>query len=100
MGGHSGARLVFGLLIASAPAASSTLLEGPASAMSVTGGVSHPMRLAEARPVLAALGDNAPAGLRDLTGADAELRWSAWVKQHDATIRRRIAAGDEDSSST
>ncbi len=97
MGGHAGARLVFGLLIASAPAASSTLLEGPASAMSVTGGVSHPMRLAEARPVLAALGDNAPAGLRDLTGADAELRWSAWVKQHDATIRRRIAAGDEDS---
>jgi hypothetical protein len=53
--------------------------------------------LAEARPVLAALGANVPADLRNLTRPDADARWTAWVKQRDAGIRRRIATGDEDS---
>jgi hypothetical protein len=55
------------------------------------------MTLAEARPVLAAVGDNAPAALRELAGADAEATWSAWVRRRDADIRARIARGDEDS---
>ena len=42
------------------------------------------MTLAEARPVLAALGDSAPAGLRDWAASDADARWSAWLKARDA----------------
>jgi len=55
------------------------------------------MTFAEARPVLAALGDSVPAALRDRTSGDADATWSAWVKQREAEIRGRIAAGDEDS---
>ena len=55
------------------------------------------MSLAEARPILAAVGDSAPAALRDRAGADADATWSAWVRQRDADIRARIAKGDEDS---
>ena len=54
------------------------------------------MTLAEARPVIAALGDRAPVELRRLS-PDAERSWSDWVTQQDAGIRARIARGDEDS---
>ena len=53
--------------------------------------------LADARPLLAALGETVPAEVRGLTGSDADARWSAWRKERDAAIRRRIATGDEDS---
>jgi hypothetical protein len=59
--------------------------------------VGRPMTLADARPVLAVLGDRVPPGLRDWAGAEGDARWSAWMKQHDAGIRVRIARGDEDS---
>jgi hypothetical protein len=38
-----------------------------------------------------------PPGLRDRAGADADARWSAWLKARGADTRRRIATGDEDS---
>jgi hypothetical protein len=38
-----------------------------------------------------------PAELRNATGAEADARWSAWLTQRNADIRRRIATGDEDS---
>jgi hypothetical protein len=57
----------------------------------------RPITLAEARPVLAALGDHVPQQLRNLSGPDAEARWAAWLKQRDGEIRGRIATGDEDS---
>jgi hypothetical protein len=55
------------------------------------------MTLAEARPVLSAFGHGVPAALRDWAGADADAKWSAWLKHRDADIRVRIATGDEDS---
>src|SRR5262245_16131240 len=58
--------------------------------------VSRRMTLAESRPVIAALGESAPAELRRLV-TDAESAWSDWVAQRDAAVRARIAKGDEDS---
>ena len=55
------------------------------------------MSVAEARPILAAVGDSVPPALRDRAGANAEAPWSAWVRKRDADIRARIARGDEDS---
>jgi hypothetical protein len=39
--------------------------------------------------------DLLPAELRD--AANRESRWGDWIRQHDAAIRSRVAAGDEDS---
>jgi hypothetical protein len=60
-------------------------------------GSTRSLALADARPVLAALGDQVPAELRHLSGSDADARWSAWLARRDATIRGRMARGDEDS---
>jgi hypothetical protein len=50
----------------------------------------------EAKPIFDALrSDLLPAELRD--ASTRESSWSAWVRQHDAAIRARVAAGDEDS---
>ena len=54
------------------------------------------MTLAEVRPVVAALGDSAPAELRG-PSPDFERNWAAWMAQREAGIRSRIARGDEDS---
>ena len=54
------------------------------------------MTLAEVRPVVAALGESAPAELRG-PSPDLERTWADWVAQRDAGIRSRIAKGDEDS---
>ena len=54
------------------------------------------MALAEARPVVAALAEHAPAELRG-PSADFERTWANWVAQREAGIRSRIARGDEDS---
>jgi len=61
-----------------------------------SGAASRRMTLAEARPVIAALGESAPPELRRLL-SDSEPAWRAWVAQQDAGIRARIARGDEDS---
>ena len=58
--------------------------------------VSRRMTLAEARPVIAALGESAPPELRRLP-PDSESAWGDWVAQRDAAVRARIARGDEDS---
>jgi hypothetical protein len=50
----------------------------------------------EAKPIFDALrSDLLPAELRD--ASSRERSWPAWVSQHDAAIRARVAAGDEDS---
>lgn len=50
----------------------------------------------EAQPIFDALrSDLLPAELRD--APTREGSWPAWVRQHDAAIRARVAAGDEDS---
>jgi hypothetical protein len=54
------------------------------------------MTAAEARPIVAALGEYAPPELRD-PSADFERSWREWTKQRDASIRGRLARGDEDS---
>ena len=88
-----GLRIFCGLLIVNASAIASPRWIGT----STSERVSRPMTLADARPVLAALGDRVPAGLRDLNDADGERRWSSWLGQRDGEIRRRLATGDEDS---
>jgi SAM-dependent methyltransferase len=93
MSSRSGVRRLLGVLIVTAAVASPSRLMGGSSLERI----SRPMTLAEARPVLAALGDSVPQTLRDLSGSDAFARWSAWLKQHDADVRGRIAAGEEDS---
>ena len=50
----------------------------------------------EARSVVAALNEHAPAELRD-PAANFERSWSDWMQQRDASIRARLARGDEDS---
>jgi hypothetical protein len=50
----------------------------------------------DAQPIFDALrSDLLPVELRD--AANRESRWAPWVGQHDAAIRARVAAGDEDS---
>ena len=55
--------------------------------------LTRPMTLAEAAPVIAAVGDRAPAQLRNATDAI----WSQWVHERDSSIRARLDRGDEDS---
>jgi SAM-dependent methyltransferase len=53
---------------------------------------------AEAKPVLEAVREDLwPAALRGKTLRDVEAVWPDWVRSRDAEIRRRVAAGDEDS---
>jgi len=88
-------RLFVLLFVVSASVESAAQLRHPGAASPDR--LARTMTLADARPVLAALGDRVPAPLRDGLGADADATWAAWVKQHDADIRARIATGDEDS---
>ena len=85
-----GARIV--LMLLPAVAVWGAQLESIASSRAAT----RRITLAEARPVIAALGESAPAELRRLS-PDAERSWSDWVAKQDAGIRARIARGDEDS---
>ncbi|MEO8074994.1 MAG: hypothetical protein ABI818_01615 [Acidobacteriota bacterium] len=95
MTGCPRARLFVSLLLASAAVASAWSPRLRAAAPSQRAG--RPMTLADARPVLAALGDSVPIGLRDWSGPNADARWSAWLNQRQADIRRRLGRGDEDS---
>jgi hypothetical protein len=67
------------------------------SAASASDRATRMTTLAEAHPILAAVGEGAPPALRDPAGTDADATWSAWVRRRDADIRARIASGDEDS---
>ena len=51
----------------------------------------------DAKPVLEALAEVAPAGLRDVAPEKLESTWLNWVKSRDVQIRERLARGDEDS---
>ncbi len=51
----------------------------------------------DAKPVLEALAEVAPAGLRDVAPGKLESTWLNWVKSRDVQIRERLARGDEDS---
>ena len=66
------------------------------SAVASSGPAARPISLADARPILAALGDRVPAALRDRAGVN-DVTWAAWVEERAAEIRGRIAKGDEDS---
>ncbi len=52
---------------------------------------------ADARPIVEALTDELPAGLKTMNEAQLPAAWPDWVKRRDAEIRARLAQGDEDS---
>lgn len=60
---------------------------------------SHLVTLAEAQPVIEALGDRAPADLRATLGSVSGrgAAWDAWITERDRGVRARLAQGDEDS---
>ena len=96
-------RAVLSILVAAAV----SLALGDASALFAS--ATRRMTLAEARPVLAVLGEYVPAELRrpalsERPGTrvegppeDLERYWATWVDRRDAAIRARVAKGDEDS---
>lgn len=55
------------------------------------------LEVSTVRPLVQALGGFLPPGLPDLAGAAAEARWRTWLTRHDASVRRRLAEGDEDT---
>lgn len=55
------------------------------------------MPYVDARPILQAMAEALPPGLRGLTPQEQESAWPGWVKQQDAEIRARLKKGDEDS---
>jgi hypothetical protein len=85
------ARFVIGLLMIAGSALACVTLAATLEALA------RPMTLDEVRPVIAALGDAAPAALRAAVSSADEAGWQVWLKARDADIRSRVAAGDEDS---
>ena len=55
------------------------------------------VRFAEVRPILAELAASLPPELVNLTEAQREARWPAWIEQHDRQVRARLEQGDEDT---
>src|SRR5438128_5304863 len=51
----------------------------------------------DARPIIEALEEILPPGLRAKTRSEPEAAWPTWVAQRDAEIRARLTQGDEDS---
>lgn len=51
----------------------------------------------EARPILEALSELAPAELKAASSPDIAASWLKWVAKRDAEIRSRLVQGDEDS---
>ena len=51
----------------------------------------------EARPIIEALSEVAPAELQGVKATDAAGVWSKWSARRDAEIRARLIQGDEDS---
>lgn len=76
---------VAALLISSALA-----VGGPPAAVSYT-------PFSDAEPILDALGEVVPPGLRAKSHQELESLWTSWVKSRDAEIRERLNQGDEDT---
>ena len=51
----------------------------------------------DARPIVAAMPDALPAGLRGKPVEEVAAIWAGWVQQSDAEVRARLDRGDEDS---
>jgi hypothetical protein len=101
MGNRSFALLLVGLMALAWPSAFFR-----SSAFSRTSALSRPQSPArkagyisyeEARPILNALSEAAPAELRAAGSAEIAAAWSKWVAGRDAEIRGRLIQGDEDS---
>ena len=52
---------------------------------------------AEARDVLAALGDILPAALKAIDPSQADRTWADWAARHDRDVRARLERGDEET---
>ncbi len=52
---------------------------------------------ADAQPILAAMDEVLPKGLKGKSPAEQAALWPAWVEQHDRDIRTRLLRGDEDT---
>jgi hypothetical protein len=63
----------------------------------VSAGRSRYVRFAEVRSVLLELAQIRPPGLANLTDAELEAAWPAWIERHDRTVRARLDQGDEDT---
>ena len=55
------------------------------------------LRFTEARPIVAELAGRLPGDLNQLTLAQIETRWAAWIERHDRDVRARLEQGDEDT---
>ena len=57
------------------------------------------VRFAEAQPILAELAVTGmlPSELSNLTAAQREAAWPAWIERHDKEVRARLEQGDEDT---
>ena len=51
----------------------------------------------DAEPILDALGEVLPPGLRAKSRQELQSMWPSWVKSRDAEIRERLNQGDEDT---
>src|SRR5712691_3279521 len=51
----------------------------------------------DAKPVLEALAEAAPAALRDVAPEKVDGTWRDWMRSRDVQIRERLTRGDEDS---
>ena len=68
--------------------------DAPAEAV---GALTASMPYEDARAALEAHRDQLPAGLKGKAPLELEAAWPAWASRHDASIRARLAQGDEDS---
>ena len=55
--------------------------------------ISYPM----VQPILAALGNDLPAELKNRSPAELEAAWPGWVTHHNQEIRARLMRGEEDT---
>ncbi|HKY29673.1 MAG TPA: hypothetical protein VJM12_17165 [Pyrinomonadaceae bacterium] len=51
----------------------------------------------EAQPILEAVNEVLPSGLKDKGIEELSRSWPSWIAQHDLEIRSRLRQGDEDS---
>jgi hypothetical protein len=54
-------------------------------------------RFSEALPILTELAGRLPPELNQLTPAQMETGWPAWIERHDREVRVRLEQGDEDT---
>jgi hypothetical protein len=91
----SGSAVVVGIVFIVIAGICRTGSLAPAYAAEEGSRTARAMTLADALPVLHALGDRVPEPLR--VSLLTEATWSKWVARRDADIRSRLDKGDEDS---